>query len=313
MSMEKLDSIVKAQERYTPDATYITQVRIRAAASMAKKVVREAQICDATLINVVDTLERDIDYFVLVLAEAKKFSDGKPFMFAIYRCPPHKQNATFPVALAASSSSLLRGAVSHLHSKFLNRVKSESQLDVHAWMWTAEVDDVGRGQHDLGLLWDVLRKTPYTIDPLLAPPGARTYLQLMSTAQARLIRLTAKEAQEETNPIQMDGQHRNVLLVDIRPASQREEFGAIPGSLHVERVLLESSFDVKSTDSSTRKVDRFDARVILFDQDGTASALAATVLHDMGLLKATDIEGGFTAWRESGFPITLTNDSTNDS
>ena len=303
---------VRPKTRFMPDSTLITSVRVRTAASSAEKAVKQAQLCEGTLINVVDTLEKDTDYFLLVLAAVKARADGKPFMFVIYRCPPHKDNSTFPVALAASSIPLLRGAVSLLHAKLLNRIKSESLLDEDAWTWTAEVSDLGRGQRDLELLWDVLRKTPYTIDPLLAPPGARTYPQLLSAAHVRLRRLTAKQAHEAATERQSMGHPPSSLLVAIRPVSQRLEYGVIPGAMHVERILLESAFDVKSTDNTTRKVDRFDSRTILFDQDGTASALAAISLHDMGLLNATDMIGGFAAWRDAGLPTTLLNDSTND-
>jgi len=49
-------------------------------------------------------------------------------------------------------------------------------------------------------------------------------------------------------------------------------------------------------------VDRFDIRLILMCRDGKASSLAAYSLHQLGLVSATDIIGGYLAWRERGLP-----------
>ncbi|HEY7274268.1 MAG TPA: rhodanese-like domain-containing protein, partial [Actinoplanes sp.] len=45
--------------------------------------------------------------------------------------------------------------------------------------------------------------------------------------------------------------------------------------------------------------------VIVTCQEGYTSSLAAASLQDLGLHRATDLEGGFAAWRSAGFP-TLT-------
>jgi hypothetical protein len=49
-------------------------------------------------------------------------------------------------------------------------------------------------------------------------------------------------------------------------------------------------------------VDRFDVRVILISDDGNASSLAARSLQLIGLTSATDVVGGFLAWRAAGMP-----------
>ena len=38
-------------------------------------------------------------------------------------------------------------------------------------------------------------------------------------------------------------------------------------------------------------------------QEGYQSSLAASNLHDLGFTHATDLEGGFDAWRAAGLPI----------
>lgn len=284
-------------------------VRERAAKSAALKAIAGAEVLDGIKINVIDSLGRDVSYLLLVLEEVKKAVRDTPFLFAIFRGAPHKENSTWPLVIAASSTDLLRGAVLLTQAKFLNRVHSHSTFDEDSWVWTVEIKDLGRSQRDVDLLWEVVRKTPYAVDPQLAPAGSRTLAQLTSAAHSRLSRLTADQAHTETKDSQSDSSLPAVHLVDIRPAAQRTEHGTIPGAVHVERIMLESCFDVKcAVDSPLKKTDRFDSRIILFDQEGTASALAAAALNDMGLLNATDMIGGFDAWKGAGLPIIDTND-----
>jgi rhodanese-related sulfurtransferase len=46
-----------------------------------------------------------------------------------------------------------------------------------------------------------------------------------------------------------------------------------------------------------------DRRVILVCDEGYQSSLAAATLQDLGLRRATDLEGGFQAWRAAGLPV----------
>ncbi len=38
-------------------------------------------------------------------------------------------------------------------------------------------------------------------------------------------------------------------------------------------------------------------------QEGYASSLAARSLKALGLVRVTDLDGGFAAWREAGLPV----------
>jgi len=66
--------------------------------------------------------------------------------------------------------------------------------------------------------------------------------------------------------------------------------------------VLEWRFDPRSPSRLTI-VDQYDLRVIVFCQDGSASSLAAVSLNKLGLLNATDIVGGYRAWKEAGLPV----------
>jgi rhodanese-related sulfurtransferase len=132
--------------------------------------------------------------------------------------------------------------------------------------------------------------------------GALSIEQMLSAARARLRRLSPDEAYEAVAKAE-------AILVDIRPEGQRAIEGSIPGALVVERNVLEWRFDPES-DSRLPVATDHDLQVILFCSEGYTSSLAAAVLQDLGLWRATDVVGGFYAWRATGLPIgTPTNDS----
>lgn len=95
------------------------------------------------------------------------------------------------------------------------------------------------------------------------------------------------------------------LLVDIRPASQRAEFGEIPGAIVIERNVLEWRLDPTSPHRH-KAVIGHDQCIIVVCQAGYASSLAAASLRQLGLSNATDLIGGYEAWAQAGQPTTLT-------
>ena len=124
--------------------------------------------------------------------------------------------------------------------------------------------------------------TPTTVDELLAT--ARTHLQ----------RLTPAEAQTATR--------EGAVLVDIRADSQRARDGVIPGARFVPRNVLEWRADPASPHRDPA-LARPEARVILMCDEGYQSSLAAATLQQLGLPHATDLVGGFQAWRAAGLPV----------
>lgn len=128
---------------------------------------------------------------------------------------------------------------------------------------------------------------------LKCPAGSRGIDQILAEARARLRRLEPEEAHL--------AYRRGAPLVDIRPAAQRAANGEIPGALVVERNVLEWRFDPRSA-ARLPIASRYDLQVIVFCQEGYTSSLAAAALQDLGLHRATDVAGGFAAWRLAGLP-----------
>jgi len=125
--------------------------------------------------------------------------------------------------------------------------------------------------------------------------GALSIEQVLAAARARLRRLSPDEAYDAMVKTQ-------AILVDIRPESQRAIEGSIAGTLVVERNVLEWRFDPASS-ARLPLVTAHDIQVIVFCSEGYTSSLAATALQDLGLYRATDMTGGFQAWRAMGLPI----------
>jgi rhodanese-related sulfurtransferase len=50
-------------------------------------------------------------------------------------------------------------------------------------------------------------------------------------------------------------------------------------------------------------IARRDLRIILICNQGYQSSLAAATLQQFGLIHATDLDGGFTAWAAAGLPV----------
>ncbi|ROQ70010.1 rhodanese-related sulfurtransferase [Streptomyces sp. 840.1] len=92
------------------------------------------------------------------------------------------------------------------------------------------------------------------------------------------------------------------LLVDIRYAELRARDGLIPGALVVERNELEWRLDPQGSHRAAEAVSH-GLRVVVICNEGYASSLAVESLHRLGLYRATDLAGGFQAWRAAGLPV----------
>ena len=86
------------------------------------------------------------------------------------------------------------------------------------------------------------------------------------------------------------------LVVDIRPEALRARDGSLPGALVIERNVLEWRLDPTSP-HAVDEVHASDQVVVIVCDEGYASSLAALSLRDLGLSRATDLAGGYQAWK----------------
>ncbi|MEN3300677.1 rhodanese-like domain-containing protein [Pseudonocardia sp.] len=124
---------------------------------------------------------------------------------------------------------------------------------------------------------------------------SRTIAEVLADARARLDRVGPERAAEL--------REQGAVLVDTRPQWQRDDEGAIPGALIIERNHVEWRLD-PSSDAKIPEATDHDVTWILFCSEGYSSSLAAASLQDLGLRNATDLDGGFKAWAAAGLPTT---------
>ena len=116
---------------------------------------------------------------------------------------------------------------------------------------------------------------------------------MLARARAGLERMTPEEAR-----LAMAG---GALLVDIRSELQRTRDGGVAGAAAFPHNVLEWRADPASPAHDPR-FDAFDRPVIVMCDEGYQSSLAAASLQRLGFEGATDLVGGFQAWRTAGLP-----------
>jgi rhodanese-related sulfurtransferase len=121
-----------------------------------------------------------------------------------------------------------------------------------------------------------------------------TIHELLADARRRLNRLEAAEA--------LRAMRSGAALVDIRSDSQIARDGTIAGALVIPRNVLEWRLDPASRHRHPH-APQLDEQVILLCDEGCQSSLAAATLQQLGFAHATDVEGGFQAWRAAALPV----------
>ena len=118
--------------------------------------------------------------------------------------------------------------------------------------------------------------------------------KLLEEARARLARVDPAGARAAIE----DG----AVLVDIRAESQRERDGVVPGSVFIARNVLEWRCDPNGSHRDERVAEPAHPLIVMCDA-GYQSSLAAATLQELGHEQATDLDGGFQAWRAAGLPV----------
>ncbi|THA57151.1 sulfurtransferase [Streptomyces sp. A1136] len=124
------------------------------------------------------------------------------------------------------------------------------------------------------------------------PQGIDALVDRLRTTYARV-------SPEEAAAARRD---EGALLIDIRYQALRERDGLIPGAVVVERNELEWRLDPQGS-HRLHEATGHDLRVVVICNEGYASTLAAASLHGLGLHRATDLTGGFQAWKAAGLPV----------
>lgn len=116
-----------------------------------------------------------------------------------------------------------------------------------------------------------------------------TVHELLARARAGLDRVAPRELDALL-------EDPGTVVVDIRSDAQRAADGPLPGGRRIPRNVLEWRCDPQSPWRDPAVSDPA-LRVVLVCHEGYQSSLAAATLQELGLRRATDLDGGFAAWR----------------
>jgi rhodanese-related sulfurtransferase len=115
----------------------------------------------------------------------------------------------------------------------------------------------------------------------------RTIDDILEVSRARLDRVEPVDLVRELAA--------GALIIDIRPVEQRTRDGELPGAIVIDRNVLEWRLD-PTCEHRIPHVTGHDVRIVIVCNEGYSSSLAAATLRDLGLVRATDLVGGYQAW-----------------
>ncbi len=119
-------------------------------------------------------------------------------------------------------------------------------------------------------------------------------MSLVAEAEALIETVTAEQVLELL-------EEQKICVVDIRDVRELYREGKIPGAMHAPRGMLEFWVDPQSPYHKPEFATG--QKFILYCGGGWRSALATRTLQEMGLSPIAHMGGGFSAWKEAGYPI----------
>ena len=121
----------------------------------------------------------------------------------------------------------------------------------------------------------------------------------MINSQQLVLNALTKVDEISVNNLALLSKTKNSNLLDIREANEVAD-GVIPGSIWIPRGLLE--FQIISLVEQLNW--NIEDELYICCRSGNRSALAGKTLLEMGFKKPISVAGGFTAWRDTGLPVT---------
>jgi molybdopterin/thiamine biosynthesis adenylyltransferase/rhodanese-related sulfurtransferase len=117
-----------------------------------------------------------------------------------------------------------------------------------------------------------------------------TFRELLNGVKGRIREIAPAEARAlHTTP-------HPPVFIDVREAAEVEQ-GQVPGAIHIPRGYLELRVEDRVPDHATP--------IVVYCAAGTRSAFAADTLQAMGYQNVQSLAGGFTGWKDAGFPFEI--------
>src|SRR5215471_9780262 len=114
------------------------------------------------------------------------------------------------------------------------------------------------------------------------------FLDIVNDAKSRVRETTPEEVRRR----QQAGDH--FYFIDVREDNEWEK-GRAAGSIHLGKGIIERDIE--------QSIPDHEAEIILYCGGGYRSALAADSLQKMGYKKVISMDGGWSRWKELGYPV----------
>ena len=120
------------------------------------------------------------------------------------------------------------------------------------------------------------------------------FRQMVDEAKGRITSLGLEDARARHG-------RDDTVFVDLRDVRELEREGVSPGAFHCPRGMLE--FWIAPESPYHKDVFASGKAFVFFCNGAWRSALATDVAQQMGLEPVYEMEGGFTAWKNAGYPV----------
>jgi rhodanese-related sulfurtransferase len=122
----------------------------------------------------------------------------------------------------------------------------------------------------------------------MAKQHSPRFLQIVNDAKSRVQECSVQDVKARQD------RHESFVLIDVREDSEFAR-GRIPGAIHLGKGVIERDIE--------KQVPETDTPLVLYCGGGFRSALAADTLQTMGYTKVISMDGGWSGWKEAGFPV----------
>ena len=121
----------------------------------------------------------------------------------------------------------------------------------------------------------------------MAKQHSPRFLKITSDAQSRVKHCSVEQVKQWLD------QGRGPTIIDVREESEYAA-GRIPTAMHLSKGIIERDIELRVPDP--------DSPLVLYCGGGFRSALAAENLERMGYTHVLSMDGGWTGWKEAGYP-----------
>ena len=126
---------------------------------------------------------------------------------------------------------------------------------------------------------------------------ATSFMQMAEAAMAQVEGILAEEARRR---VEKDS---NVLILDVRDASDIPSTGLAAGGLNISLGMLPVKADLELPEEWREAGLQDRSRpVVTTCQSGPNGAIGASLLKEMGFTNVCYMEGGMEAWKAAGLP-----------